>query len=189
MAGDNSMGFTAVTAAVATTTAAGAATSELTTAREELVGLSLVLVVAVGEFGALGHLGKSAGAQVGVLSSDGDEDIEELARRVSDIHDLVVTSPPHGRALLEDTDRVLVTAYKVLAVGFHPARLEGREKNLLTSSALLGHLADVAKDVVRGFRRDGRAFALGQGGGHDEGGEESEGDGDGFHVGKERVDG
>jgi hypothetical protein len=85
-------------------------TSRLRGLLDERVRPGELLGVKVARLGALHALCDLVGREARVRRSERDRLVEELARRVGRVLNLVRRAPTHRRALLECAERVLITA-------------------------------------------------------------------------------
>ena len=117
-------------------------------------------VVAIGVGGPLDLLGDLARSPAGIRRRDLDrpgravrwvalQEIVDRLPRVAGVHPALI------RPLLQDADRRVVTAIKIIDMGLDPGRLEGGQPDLVRGPRGIEHLLHDHEQLVVGLCRDG----------------------------------
>jgi len=97
---------------------------------------------------ALDTLSEDVGGETRVFAVDGHQRLEELGGGILRVLELLRSTPALGRALLEEAERVLVTAVEVVEVRLCEAGGEGDDHDLVLLADLADSLVDAVDHVV-----------------------------------------
>ena len=97
---------------------------------------------------ALDTLSEDVGGETRVVAVDGHQRLEELGGGILRVLELLRSPPALGRALLEEAERVLVTAVEVVEERLCEAGGEGDDHDLVLLADLANGLVDAVDHVV-----------------------------------------